>query len=160
MAIKMKYSEITNGQLLQTLHKIGSAQINPNDTFKIRKISRLMKAIMKHSTEISTRFQHDILPKFAVKREDGTYIDREAQQGKPFEIIKEKEGEYKVALDEFNEQEVNLDLEKLNWKDIAHANIRPMEVLNLDGVFNEESLDEAMDSEEKPGVPPTPLHSV
>lgn len=160
MAIKMKFSEITNGQLLQTLHKIGNAQIDPNKTFQVRKISQLMKAIMKHSTEISTKFQHDILPQFAVKREDGTYIDREAQQGKPFEIIKEKEGEYKVALDKFNEQEVTLgdDVQKLNWKDISHANIKPVEVLNLDGIFNEESLDEAMESEHKgPGVP---LHSV
>ena len=162
MAIKMKFSEITNGQLMQILHKIGSAPIDPNKTFQIRKISKMLKQVIKHSTEISTKFRNDILPLYAVKREDGTFIDRDAQQGKPFEIIKEKEAEYKVALDKFNDQEVTIEdgLDKLNWKDISHANIKPMEVLHLDGLFNEESLDEMLDATEEkgPGVPSNVSH--
>lgn len=158
MAIKMKYSEITNGELLRTLHKIASSPINPRETHKIKKIAKMMKEVMKHSSEISTKFQHDILPEFAVKRTDGTYIDREEQRSKPFEIIKEKEGEYKVALDKFNEQEIELASEKLNWKDIAHANIKPMDVLQLEALFNEESLDEIPEDGEianigGPGIP-------
>lgn len=154
--IKLKYSEVTGSQLLQTLHKIGNAPINPRETFKIRKIAKLLKAVMKHSSEISVRFQSDILPHFAKKREDGTYIDREAQQGRPFDILPEKEGEYKAALDKYNEQEIEIDLEKLNWSDIAHAGLPPLAVLHLEGIFNEASLDDVLAAEDAgpgPGIP-------
>ena len=169
MSFTMKFSEITSGQLLQTLHKMGNANINPRETHKIKKIAKMMKEVMKHSTEISTRFTNDVLPLYAKKREDGTYIDRESGQGKPFDILEGKEGEYKVALEKFNEQTVTIESDKLNWKDIAHANVKPVEVLHLEQLFNEESLDEMLESE-GPGVPTnvavgqpqptTPLRSV
>lgn len=158
--IKMKYSEITNGQLLQTLHKIGNAPINSVETFKIRKIAKITKALTKYSTEVSNRFQNDILPHYAVKRPDGSYIDRESERGKPFEILKEKEAEYKRAIEEFNEHEIELlDSHKdpivaLNWKDIAHANVKPVEINYLGELFNEESLADALEeTEDGPGIP-------
>ena len=132
--IKIKYRELSEFSLAQTIQKVAATPTNTGNAVRIR---NLVKAIQTAREDIRTKYISELVEVYAARTEDGS-IKRPENEPNSFEPNEAKLGEFRAAEKAFGENEVELDAFPLTPASLVDMKLSAKELEDLHGLFCEQ----------------------
>lgn len=138
--VKMKYSEVSAFEFVQTMQKISNTPVDNKTACAIKKV---VKVLDQANEGIRKEFKDTMVEKFAKRDEAGAIV---VPKGNPvgFDIDEAKTEEFMKAQEEFGGKETELKCHPLSPTHLKDIKLSAKELSLLGPLFTEE---------EGPGVP-------